>query len=73
MNKFKNKQKASFLNSIPQTSIDSEDGTLASKCKFNFAYFDVQPAGQSFEDWKKDALSELLNKLKEYSKQPLSY
>ena len=73
MSKFGNRQKASFLKSIPQTSVDSENDTLASKCKFNFAYFDVQPAGQSFEDWHKDDLSALLNKLKEYSKEPLSY
>lgn len=74
MNKFGNKAKDSFLNALAQIAdIESGTDTLASKCKFNFAYFDVQPAGQSFEDWTHDQLSDLLHKLKEYSKQPLKY
>lgn len=72
--KFKSKGKDSFINSLAhKASVDADDDTLAAKCKFNFAYFDVQPAGQSFEDWTKDNLSSLLNKLKEYSKQSLMY
>lgn len=73
MSKYKNSGKDSFLNSIPQASIDSEKDTLAGKCKFNFSYYDVQPAGQSFEDWTKEQLSDLLHKLKDYSRESLSY
>lgn len=65
-------RKAAFLNNLPTTSIDS--GDLASRCKFNFSYFHHdQEFASNFSDLDKDSLSELLDKLKEYSKSPLQH
>jgi len=76
MGKFKNTKKANFLNTLPQSDIETSD--IATRCKFNFSYFDAsQEAGQDFCDWDSpsglNSLAGLLNKLKEYTKQPLSY
>lgn len=66
----RNPGKDKFLSSIPATSIDS--GDLAARCKFNFSYFHHdQEFANNFSDLDKDFLSELLDKLKEYSKFPL--
>ncbi|MBW8464217.1 hypothetical protein [Acidovorax sp.] len=73
MNRYRNTQKTSFLASIPTASIDADVDELTTKCKFNFAYFDHQPAGQSFSDWTDVQLKKLLAKLQEYSKQPLQH
>jgi hypothetical protein len=54
-------RKDKFLADINQTSIDSETDLLTEKCKFNFAYFVKQPAGQSFEEWDVNKLHKLLN------------
>jgi hypothetical protein len=66
-------RKDKFLADINQTSIDSETDLLTEKCKFNFAYFVKQPAGQSFEEWDVNKLHKLLNKLKDYSQASLSH
>jgi hypothetical protein len=68
-----NKRKEAFLASIPQASIDLPDDTLASRCKFNFSYFDKQDAGQAFDEWQDGQLAKLLDKLKDYCKESLSY
>lgn len=73
MKPFGNSQKEGFLASIPLASLESTDDLITQKCKFNFAYFDVQPAGQDFKDWSDIQRLELLAKLKEYSKEPLNY
>lgn len=73
MNSFKNNKKDKFLASIPQCSLDSETDLLTCRCKFNFAYFEKQAAGQSFNEWPHDKLHKLLEKLKDYSQQPLRY
>lgn len=74
MKKYSNKKRASFLDSIPKTSIENEDDELTIKCKFNFSYFDSdQDAGDDFSDWSHAELNKLLNKLKEYSKKSLEY
>ena len=73
MAKFKNKRKLSFLDSIPKISIDDKDNNIAKRCKFNFSYFINNNSGQDFRDWNYKQLYELLDKLKEYSKFPLSY
>ena len=74
MGKFGNSNKISFLNDIPKASIELKTDELAKKCKFNFAYFiNNQVAGQDFKDWTHKQLYELFNKLKEYSKFPLSH
>lgn len=66
MNPYKNQAKDKFLASIPKTSLDNNDDKLTIKCKFNFAYFTVQPAGQSFEDWTNLQLIKLQDSLKNY-------
>jgi len=72
--KFKNKKKISFLDSIPQTSIDSIADRLTLKSKFSFAYFNnTQEAGQDFSDWSHDELIKLFEKLKNYSEDSLEY
>ena len=72
-NKRKNKRAESFLSNIPTASIDEATDTLAQKSKFNFAYFINDSAGQDFRDWTQKQLYELFDKLKEYSKFPLSH
>jgi hypothetical protein len=70
----KNKDKESFLDSIPTASLDIDQDTLASRCKFNFSYFDnSQPAGQDFNEWSHEKLHKLLNKLVNYSKETLTH
>jgi hypothetical protein len=72
--KFQNRKQLSFLDSIPQVFISSDENKLTLKCKFNFAYFDnSQEAGQKFSDWSHNELTKLLDKLKEYSKESLEY
>lgn len=72
MKNYSNPKKDRFLASIPLASMESYDDRLTEGCKFNFSYFDVQPAGQHFGDWSHAQLVGLLEKLKEYSKKPLS-
>lgn len=70
----KNKGKESFIKQFEGlASIDSGQDTLASRCKFNFSYLDVQPNSQAIEDWTKEQLVCLFNKLKAFSKEPLAY
>ncbi|MEN9868654.1 MAG: hypothetical protein RL748_4244 [Pseudomonadota bacterium] len=68
-----NSKKARFLASIPLASLDAPDDTLAGRCKFNFSYFTRQAAGQDFADCDAQQLVKLLDKLKDYSKEPLAY
>lgn len=73
MNRFKNERKASFLKDLPEKSIEDAADDLTLRCKFNFSYFDVQAAGQAFVDWSQADLAELLEKLRDYSRQSLDY
>jgi len=73
MGKFKNHRRESFLDNIPKASIKEKSDVLATKCKFNFAYFINDNAGQDFKDWTYKQLYELFDKLKEYSKFSLSH
>lgn len=73
MKPFGNTKRNSFLASFPECSLDSETDKLTTKCKFNFAYFEKQEAGQSFDEWPVDKLRKLLNKLKDYSNESLKH
>ncbi len=73
MSKFDSPRKKSFLAEIPRASVESVDCPLTSRCKFNFAYFEKQPASQAFSEWTEDQLCGLLEKLQEFSREPLSY
>jgi len=73
MKSYENSRARRYLEQLPVTSLDGEEDTLSARCKFNFSYFDIQEASQSFEDWNHDQLVKLLNKLKEYSKESLQH
>ncbi len=74
MSKFDNSKKDKFLGSIPVASLDLQNDKITEKCKFNFSYMVFsQSAGQKFEDWDKNQLVKLLDKLCGYSEQPLKY
>lgn len=69
-----NSKTKSFLDTIATTSVDDSKNDIAKRCKFNFSYFTIDSkAGQDFQKWEHKHLSELLNKLKEYSKFELSH
>lgn len=73
MSRFGNSAKTKFLDGFLEASIYADHDDLAARCKFNFSYFDVQPAGQDFEEWDHGQLKKLLNKLKDYSRESLSH
>lgn len=70
---FGNTRKDRFIAAIPVCSLDSETDKLTTKCKFNFAYFEKQVAGQDFNEWPEGKLHKLLNKLKDYSAESLKH
>jgi hypothetical protein len=71
--KFGNSRKDQFLANVILASIDDDADDLTARSKFNFSYFEVQPAGQDFSVWPHGQLTKLLEKLKEYGRKPLSY
>lgn len=73
MKKFDSQLKAKFLNNIPTASLENLTCPLTKRCKFNFSYFEKQEASQDFVDWNADQLSGLFGKLREFSREPLSY
>jgi hypothetical protein len=74
MTSYQNKKKDRFLSEIITASLESATDNLTIRCKFNFSYFDPsQTAGQGSRDWGVDGLSELLEKLTEFSKESLEY
>ncbi len=74
MKKYDNRKKLEFFSDFPLPNLDSEDDLLTTRCKFNFHYMDFnQKAGQKFSDWKQTKLAGLLDKLRIYGEQPLSY
>ena len=67
--KYKNSRKMIALKDFDRVSLDDPNSKLTERCKFNFSYFDSsQQAGQAFSDLTKDQLVNLLEKLKEFSK-----
>ena len=70
-----NKDKSAFLKKISGISFaENSIGDVVGKLTFSFKYFDnSQDAGQDFRDWNQKQLYELLDKLKEYSKQTQLY
>lgn len=76
MGRFKNKRKDNFLSACSESGIETSG--IAKRSKFNFSFFDAsQSARQDFKDWNDqkglNSLATLLNKIKEYTKEPLSY
>ncbi len=72
MNKKINSRKERFLKELPENLIENSIGNFQNKINFNFAFFDSSQ-GEDFKDWNQKQLSELLNKLKNYSKESLEY
>jgi len=73
MTKFHSSKSQSFLDSIPQVSLDDASNNLTRRCKFNFSYFHVQACSQDFCDWTPDQLHKLMDKLKFYSHESLEH
>jgi len=69
--KFKNKKAAEFIKQVPTDSV--EGSGLVKRLKFNLHYLDLnQPAGLRVE-LSADFLTQLLEKLKNFSEQDLSH
>ena len=73
MNKFCNSKKKSFIQSIPTASIESPEDTLSARCKFNFSYYCVLEAGQSFDEWSEVQARCFFEKLTHFSRSPLRH
>lgn len=69
-----NSKRELFLGEVnSRVSLDSDDNDHTLRCKFNFSYFCVQPAGQDFSGWTKDQLAKLLESLRDFSRLPLNH
>ena len=65
-----NPKKEIFLTSLPQQDFVSEISDVKGKLSFSFKYFDgSQEAGQDFKDWNDKQKQELLEKLRDYSRE----
>lgn len=73
MSQFNNPRKQNFLDSVPIASFENIDDNIAARCKFNFSYFSVPPERSGFENWSQENLVDLIDKLKEYGKYPLTH
>lgn len=63
-----NPAKLHFIGQFPDKLIEHDSDKLKDNIKFSFQYFDnSQEAGQDFNQWTKEQLEKLLNKLKHYS------
>lgn len=70
--KFKNKKQENFISRLATDSIESTD--LASRSKINLSFLDVsQDAGSCFSDLTHKQLQDITDKIKAYSRSPLSY
>lgn len=64
-----NNRKKESLAKLPNSIIANSKIEL--RCKFNFSYFDSTPPSCGFSDWDFENLSEFLNKLQHFGKEPL--
>jgi len=73
MSQFGNEKKINFLDGFEERpSLHDKKNDLTTRSKFNFSYFDSsQAAGQKFSDWTHKQLSDLLEKLKNYTTESL--
>jgi hypothetical protein len=72
--KFSNARKDQFLVGLEKkAAAHTALSGVCDKGKFNFAYFTVQEAGQDFGDWNHAEIVELLQKIKQYTNEPLNY
>ena len=69
-----NPRKERFLSKLPSQEFVSEISDVKGKLSFSFKYFDAsQEAGQDFKDWNDKQKQELLEKLRDYSRESKQY
>ena len=69
-----NPKKEKFLSNLPQQDLVSDIADVKGKLSFSFKYFDGnQEAGQDFKDWNDKQKQELLEKLRDYSRESKTY
>ena len=69
-----NPRKERFLSNLPSQEFVSEISDVKGKLSFSFKYFDAsQEAGQDFKDWNDKQKQELLEKLRDYSRESKQY
>ena len=65
-----NPRKERFLSNLPSQEFVSEISDVKGKLSFSLKYFDgSQKAGQDFKDWNDKQKQELLEKLRDYSRE----
>ena len=69
-----NPRKECFLSNLPAQGFVSEISDVKGKLSFSLKYFDgSQEAGQDFKDWNDKQKQELLEKLRDYSRESKQY
>lgn len=69
-----NPRKECFLSNLPAQGFVSEISDVKGKLSFSLKYFDgSQKAGQDFKDWNDKQKQELLEKLRDYSRESKQY
>ena len=69
-----NSKKEKFLSTLSMETNVSEISAIKGKMSFSFKYFDgSQEAGQDFKDWNDKQKQELLEKLRDYSREDKKY
>ena len=69
-----NPQKEKFLANLPAEKLLSDISEIKGKLSFSFKYFDgSQTAGQDFKDWNDKQKQELLEKLRDYTRESKKY
>ena len=69
-----NPRKECFLSNLPVQDFVSEISDVKGKLSFSLKYFDgSQEAGQDFKDWNDKQKQELLEKLRDYSRESKQY
>jgi hypothetical protein len=71
--KYQNSRQKKFIENFPSTSIESNSNNITQKCKFNFSYYTEEKGNANFEALTVEQLLKLLHKLKDYSRENLSY
>lgn len=66
---FENSKRDKFLAALPTENCEDDMCTLAKKCKFNFSYLTVVEGSYALGECD---LVELINKLQEFSREPIS-
>ncbi|MBQ7747177.1 MAG: hypothetical protein IJT92_07030 [Spirochaetia bacterium] len=69
-----NPRKEHFLSNLPQQDFVSDIADIKGKLSFSFKFFDGnQEAGQDFKDWNDKQKQELLEKIRDYSRESKQY